>query len=96
MTQRRIKNNQRGAAEQWIKEGIHAVIWPRLFCHNFVDDQVRLQLFVLAYNPGTFLWQAVLRRALRHWTLTWHRKNGAWNLKDDENHLYPYGAVSKS
>jgi hypothetical protein len=30
-----------------------------------VDDQVRLQLFVLAYNLGNFLRQAVL-----HWTLT--------------------------
>jgi len=31
---------------------------------------VRLQLFVLAYNLGNFLRQAVLPQAVRHWTLT--------------------------
>jgi hypothetical protein len=62
--------NQRGTAEQWIKEGKNAVKWTRLSCHDFVDNQVRLQLFVLAYNLGNFLPQAVLPRAVRHWTLT--------------------------
>jgi hypothetical protein len=38
--------------------------------HEFVDNQVRLQLFVLAYNLGNFLRQAVLPQAVRHWTLT--------------------------
>jgi hypothetical protein len=28
---------------------------PRLSCHDFIDNQVRLQLFALAYNPGNFL-----------------------------------------
>jgi len=62
--------NQRGTAEQWIKEGKNAVKWTRLSCHDFVDNQVRLQLFVLAYNLGNFLRQAVLPRVVRHWTLT--------------------------
>ncbi len=31
---------------------------------------IRLQLFVLAYNLGDFLRQAVLPRGVRHWTLT--------------------------
>ena len=62
--------NQRGTAEQWIKEGKNAVKWTRLSCHDFVDNQVRLQLFVLAYNLGNFLRQAVLPRGVRHWTLT--------------------------
>jgi hypothetical protein len=62
--------NQRGTAEQWIKEGKNAVKWTRLSCHDFVDNQVRLQLFVLAYNMGNFLRQAVLPAAVRHWTLT--------------------------
>ena len=57
--------NQRGTAEQWIKEGKNAVKWTRLSCHDFVDNQVRLQLFVLAYNLGNFL-----RQSVRHWTLT--------------------------
>lgn len=35
-----------------------------------MDNQVRLQLFVLAYNLGNFLRQAVLPRSVRHWTLT--------------------------
>lgn len=29
-------------------------------CHDVVDNQVRLQRFVLAYNPGNFLCQTVL------------------------------------
>src|SRR5271168_2343802 len=62
--------NQRGTAEQWIKEGKNALNWTRLSCHDFVDNQVRLQLFVLAYNLGNFLRQAVLPQAVRHWTLT--------------------------
>ena len=62
--------NQRGTAEQWIKEGKNAVKWTRLSCHDFADNQVRLQLFVLAYNLGNFLRQAVLPRSVRHWTLT--------------------------
>jgi hypothetical protein len=37
--------NQRGTAEQWIKEGKNAVRWTRLSCHDFVDNQVRLLLF---------------------------------------------------
>ena len=41
--------NGRGTAEQWIKEGKNAVKWTRLSCHHFVDNQVRLQLFALAY-----------------------------------------------
>ena len=62
--------NQRGTAEQWIKEGMSAVKWTTLSCHDFVDNQVRLQLFVLAYNLGNFVRQAVLPPAVRHWTLT--------------------------
>jgi hypothetical protein len=62
--------NQRVTAEQWIKEGKNAVRWTRLSCHNFVDNQVRLLLFVLAYNLGNFLRQTVLPRSVRQWTLT--------------------------
>ena len=31
---------------------------------------MRLHLFVLAYNMGNFLRQAVLPKAVRHWSLT--------------------------
>ena len=47
--------NQQGTAEQWIKEGKYALNWTRLSCHRFVCNQVRLFLFVLAYNLGNFL-----------------------------------------
>ena len=42
--------NGRGTAEQWIKEGKYALNWTRLSCHRFVANQVRLSLFILAYN----------------------------------------------
>ena len=52
--------NGRGVAEQWIKEGKNAVKWTKLSCHDFVDNQVRLQLFALAYNLGNFLRRVAL------------------------------------
>ena len=62
--------NGRGRAEQAIKEGKVALNWTRLSCHDFVDNQVRLQLFVLAYNLGNFLRRLALPACVRHWTLT--------------------------
>jgi hypothetical protein len=62
--------NQRGTAEQWIREGKHAVKWTRLSCHDFQDNEVRLQLFALAYNLGNFLRRLALPRSVKHWTLT--------------------------
>jgi hypothetical protein len=47
--------NGRGTAEQWIKEGKYALNWTRLSCHRFDANQVRLQLFILAYNLGNLL-----------------------------------------
>ena len=29
--------------------------WTRISCHKFVANQVRLGLFVLAYNLGNFM-----------------------------------------
>ena len=66
--------NQRGTAEKWIKEGKNAVKWTKLSCHDFVDNQVRLQLFVLAYNMGNFLRRLALPRSVKHWSLTTLRK----------------------
>ena len=57
-------------AEQWIKEGKIALTWTRLSCHAFRDNEVRLQLFTLAYNLGNFLRRLVLPRKVKHWTLT--------------------------
>ena len=44
--------------------------WTRLSCHDFVDNQVRLQLFALAYNLGNFFRQVALPKSVRHWTMT--------------------------
>ena len=62
--------NGRGRAEQAIKEGKVALNWTRLSCHDFVDNQVRLQLFVLAYNLSNFLRRLALPVTVQHWTLT--------------------------
>ena len=62
--------NGRGTAEQWIKEGKYALNWTRLSCHKFVANQVRLGLFVLAYNLGNFMRRLALPEAMKHWSLT--------------------------
>ena len=61
--------NGRGRTEQWIKEGKYALNWTRLSCQHFVSNQVRLALFVLAYNLGNFLRRLVLPRRIKHWSL---------------------------
>src|SRR5271155_556354 len=62
--------NQRGTAEQWIKEGKNAVTWTRLSCHRFAANAVRLQLHALAYNLANFLRTLALPEAARHWSMT--------------------------
>ena len=59
----------RGTAEQWIKEGKYALHWTRLSCKRFVSNQVRLGLFVLAYNLGNFLRRLALPSKIKHWSL---------------------------
>ena len=61
--------NQRGTAEQWIKEGKYALNWTRLSCKRFAANQVRLALFVLAYNLGNFLRRLALPKSVSHWSL---------------------------
>jgi len=61
--------NGRGTAEQWIKEGKYALNWTRLSCHRLVANQVRLQLFVLAYNLGNFLRRLALPKVIKDWSL---------------------------
>ena len=53
----------------WIKEGKYALNWTRLSCHDFDDNQVRLQLFALAYNLGNFLRRLVLPKSVKKWSL---------------------------
>ena len=62
--------NQRGTAEQHIKEGKYAFRWTRLSCQRFRDNEVRLQLHALAYNLANFLRGIELPEAMADWSLT--------------------------
>jgi hypothetical protein len=62
--------NQRGTAEQHIKEGKNAITWTRLSCHRFAANAVRLQLHALAYNLANFLRTLTLPEAVSHWSMT--------------------------
>lgn len=62
--------NQRGTAEQHIKEGKYAFRWTRLSCKQFRHNEVRLHLHALAYNLATFLRCIELPEEMAHWSLT--------------------------
>jgi hypothetical protein len=62
--------NQRGKAEQYIKEGKYAIKWTRLSCGKFRNNEVRLQLHVLAYNLANFMRTLALPKEVEHWSLT--------------------------
>ena len=62
--------NQRGTAEQHIKEGKNAIRWTRLSCQKFRNNEVRLQLHALAYNLGNFMRTLALPKTVEHWSLT--------------------------
>ena len=62
--------NQRGTAEQYIKEGKNAVKWTRLSCRTMRGNAVRLQLHALAYNLANFLRTLALPQEVQHWSLT--------------------------
>jgi hypothetical protein len=62
--------NQRGTAEQYIKEGKNAVKWTRLSCRTMKANAVRLQLHALAYNLANFLRTLALPDEMEGWSLT--------------------------
>jgi hypothetical protein len=62
--------NQRGKAEQWIKEGKQAVKMTRLSCHRFRSNEVPLWLSVIAYNLGNLWRRLVLPKGIESWSLT--------------------------
>lgn len=62
--------NQRGKAEQYIKEGKYALNWTRLSCKRFCDNEVRLQLHALAYNMMAFLQAIGLPEPMADWSRT--------------------------
>jgi hypothetical protein len=61
--------NQRGTAEQWIKEGKGAIKWTRLSCRTFSANAVRLQPHVPAYNLGDFMRTLAMPKAAEPWSL---------------------------
>jgi Transposase DDE domain group 1 len=62
--------NQRGTAEQCIKEGKGAIKWTRLSCRTFGANAVRLQLHALAYNLGNFVRTLAIPKMAQPWSLT--------------------------
>ncbi len=62
--------NERGTAEQHIKEGKYALKWTRLSCMRFAANAVRLQLHALAYNLANFLRTLATPEAIERWSLT--------------------------
>ncbi len=47
-----------------------AINWTRLSCHGFRNNEVRLELHVLAYNMGNFLRALALPDEVEHWSMT--------------------------
>jgi hypothetical protein len=62
--------NDRGTAEQHIKEGKHALKWTRLSCVRFAANAMRLQLHALAYNLANFLRTIATPEVIKSWALT--------------------------
>ncbi len=62
--------NQRGTAEQHIREGKNAICWTRLSCRRFKANAARLQLHALAYNLGNFMRTLALPDPVSNWSLT--------------------------
>ena len=62
--------NDRGTAEQHIKEGKYAIKWTRLSCMRFAANAVRLQLHALAYNLANFLRTLAMPDDIETWSLT--------------------------
>jgi hypothetical protein len=53
-----------------VSEGKNAIRWPRLSCHAFRPNAVRLQLHALAYNLANFMRTLALPEEVEHWSLT--------------------------
>jgi len=69
-----IKADSRGffAASRYcgaVDQGKNAVKWTKLSCRTFKDNQMRMQLFALAYNLANFLRRLALPQDVEHWSL---------------------------
>ena len=47
-----------------------AIVWTRLSCRRFRNNEVRLHLHALAYNLANFMRTLALPEAVKHWSLT--------------------------
>jgi hypothetical protein len=92
--------NQRGTAEQFIKEGKNAIKWTRLSCRTMKSNAVRLQLHVLAYNLANFLRTLALPEEVASWSLTSLReklvKIGAKFVSHARNAVFQMAEVAVS
>jgi hypothetical protein len=70
-TKRRVVKfyNKRGTCEQWVKEGKYALNWTRLSCQGFAENEVRLKLFIMAYNLGNIFRTLALPEGIKDWSL---------------------------
>jgi hypothetical protein len=86
--------NDRGTAEQHIKEGKYALKWTRLSCTRFAANAVRLQLHAPAYNLANFMRPPATPEGIVSWSLTSLRerldKTGARLVRYAR---YPIGAT---
>jgi hypothetical protein len=62
--------NQRGTAEQHIKEGKNAIKWTRLSWQKSRNNEVRLHLHALARNLGNLMRPLALPDTVNKWSLT--------------------------
>ena len=73
--------NQRGTAEQWIKEGKNAVTWTRWSCQRFAANAWRGESrHALAYNLANFAatFPSMLPEAVKQWSLSTLRDVYVW------------------
>ena len=61
--------NKSGTCEQWIKEGRYALNWTRLICQRFAENEMRLKLFIMAYNMWNIFRTMVLPEGIKDWSL---------------------------
>ncbi len=61
--------NKRSTCDQWIKEGKYALNRIRLRCQVFGENEVRLKLFIMAYNLGSTFRTPALAEGIMEWLL---------------------------
>ena len=62
--------NGRGTAGQWVKGGNYVLSWTSWSGHKFVANQMRLLLFIFAYNLANFVRRLGLPESKKTWAMT--------------------------